>query len=55
MDAALVDLIRQAQDHFQRATDAQRSGDWATYGSEIEQVGSLLQQIRNLAGRAGGF
>lgn len=48
---AVADLIRQAQDHYQRALDAQRTGDWATYGDEIEQVGTLLQRLRELLGR----
>jgi uncharacterized membrane protein (UPF0182 family) len=48
---AVTDLIRQAQDHYQRALDAQRTGDWATYGDEIEQVGTLLQRLRELLGR----
>ncbi len=48
---AMADLIRQAQDHYQRAIDAQRNGDWATYGEEIEQVGGLLQRLRELMSR----
>ena len=48
---AIAGLIRQAQDHYQRALDAQRIGDWATYGDEIEQVGALLRRLRGLAGR----
>ena len=48
---AITGLIRQAQDHYQRALDAQRIGDWATYGDEIEQVGALLRRLRGLAGR----
>ena len=46
--ADMTSLVRQAQDHYQRALDAQRIGDWATYGSEIEQVGALLRRLRNL-------
>ena len=48
---AIAGFIRQAQDHYQRALDAQRIGDWATYGDEIEQVGALLRRLRGLAGR----
>src|SRR5256885_9794748 len=33
------DLIREADDHYQRALSAQRSGDWATYGDEIKRLG----------------
>ncbi len=45
-DAAMADLVRQAQDHYQRALNAQRVGDWATYGEEIGQVGVLLRRLR---------
>ena len=48
---AMVDLIRQAQDHYQRAIDAQRNGDWATYGDEIEELGGLVRRLRELGGR----
>jgi uncharacterized membrane protein (UPF0182 family) len=51
MSPAVTDLIRQAQDHYQRALDAQRAGDWTTYGDEIAQVGTLLQRLRELMGR----
>ncbi|MGH7653260.1 MAG: UPF0182 family protein [Gemmatimonadaceae bacterium] len=39
-------LIGQAQDHYDRAIAAQRAGDWAAYGREIEQLGTLLKQLR---------
>jgi hypothetical protein len=39
-------LIGQAQDHFDRAIAAQRAGDWAAYGREIEQLGTALKQLR---------
>ncbi|MCZ6857500.1 MAG: UPF0182 family protein [Gemmatimonadetes bacterium] len=48
---AMADLLRQAEDHYQRALDAQRNGDWATYGDEIEQVGSVLRRLRGLLNR----
>ncbi len=48
---AMADLIRQAQDHYQRAIDAQRNGDWATYGDEIEELGGLLRRLRELGSR----
>jgi len=43
---AAVDLIRQAQQHYDRAIAAQRAGDWATYGREIDQLGVILGQLR---------
>ena len=43
---AAADLIRQAQQHYDRAITAQRAGDWATYGREIDQLGTILGQLR---------
>ena len=41
-----ADLVRQAQQHYDRAIAAQRIGDWATYGREIDQLGAVLTQLR---------
>lgn len=40
------DLIRQAQEHYENALDAQKRGDWSTYGEEIEKLGNILQQLK---------
>lgn len=34
-----------AREHFQRALQAQRDGDWARYGEEIRRLGEVLDQI----------
>jgi uncharacterized membrane protein (UPF0182 family) len=39
-------LISQAQSHYDRAIAAQRAGDWSTYGREIDQLGTILKQLR---------
>jgi hypothetical protein len=39
---ALAGLARQ---HFERALQAQREGNWAQYGEEIKQVGAVLGQM----------
>jgi uncharacterized membrane protein (UPF0182 family) len=39
-------LIGQAQEHYDRAITAQRAGDWSAYGHEIEQLGTILKQLR---------
>ncbi len=44
-DAALRGLIAQARQHYDAAVAAQRSGDWARYGTELKALGDLLQQI----------
>ena len=38
-------LVSQAGDHYRRALQAQRDGDWAEYGEEIEQLGEVLEQL----------
>ena len=44
--AVPADLLRQAQEHYDRAIAAQRAGDWAAYGREIDQLGAVLRQLR---------
>jgi uncharacterized membrane protein (UPF0182 family) len=39
-------VLREAQQHYDRAIAAQRAGDWATYGREIDQLGAVLKQLR---------
>ena len=51
-DAALRALITQARTHYDNAMAAQRAGDWARYGTEIRQLGDLLERIG--AGPGGG-
>ena len=40
------DLISQANIHYQKALDAQKRGDWATYGQEIEALGNVLNKLK---------
>ena len=44
-DASFEARAASAQEHYQRALQAQRDGNWAVYGEEIKQVGALLEQI----------
>ena len=43
----LATLAAEAQAHYERATAAQRSGDWAAYGEELRQLGQVLERMRN--------
>jgi hypothetical protein len=46
--AAPVDiqaLIREANQHYQRAMQLQRQGDWAGYGEEIKKLGEVLNRL----------
>jgi uncharacterized membrane protein (UPF0182 family) len=38
-------LASEAQQHYQRAIEAQRAGDWARYGEEIRQLGEVLRRM----------
>lgn len=38
-------LAAQAKQYYDRAIQAQRDGDWARYGEEIKQLGTVLEQM----------
>ena len=38
-------LAMRAREHYQRAIQAQRDGNWALYGEEIRRLGEVLDQI----------
>jgi uncharacterized membrane protein (UPF0182 family) len=40
------DLAARAADHYRRALQAQRDGNWALYGEEIKKLGEVLEQMR---------
>jgi uncharacterized protein len=44
--AAVADLLRQAQEHYDRAIAAQRAGNWAEYGKEIDALGAVIKRLR---------
>jgi uncharacterized membrane protein (UPF0182 family) len=43
-------LAAEARAHYDRAIEAQRSGDWARYGEELRLLGQALQKLQ-AAGR----
>jgi uncharacterized membrane protein (UPF0182 family) len=47
----VAELARQAAEHYERAMEAQRTGNWARYGDEMRRVGELLRQLQELTGR----
>ncbi len=49
---SIEELATMARAHFDRAVEAQRAGDWARYGEEIERLGQVLKQMES--GQAGG-
>jgi len=44
--AAAGELAVRAREHFERALKAQREGNWALYGEEIEKLGKVIEQMR---------
>ena len=44
-------LSLQAQQHYDRAIEAQKQGDWAAYGAELQQLGEVLTQMQTLSGQ----
>ncbi len=44
--AATTTLLQQAQSHYEKAISAQRAGNWAEYGRQIDALGTVLQQLR---------
>jgi uncharacterized membrane protein (UPF0182 family) len=46
VSAAVGELLRQAQTHYDRAIAAQRAGNWAEYGREIDQLGAALRALK---------
>ena len=50
VDATIQELIDAAGEHFEAAQQAQRDGDWATYGRELDALGEVLQQLMVMSG-----
>jgi uncharacterized protein len=42
------ELSARALEHYRRAIQAQRGGDWAAYGEEIRQLGEVLTQMHRM-------
>ncbi|MEO5588258.1 MAG: UPF0182 family protein [Gemmatimonadaceae bacterium] len=43
--APSASLLNEARSHYDRAIRAQRAGDWAIYGREIQALGEVLQKL----------
>jgi uncharacterized membrane protein (UPF0182 family) len=44
-DPRLAEVLRQIQEAYDRALAAQRAGNWAQYGAEMERIGELLRRV----------
>ncbi len=43
--ASIENLIQQANQHYEKAQQDLRQGDWSGYGQEIEKLGEILKQM----------
>jgi uncharacterized membrane protein (UPF0182 family) len=43
--APAANLAEQAKQHYDRAMQAQREGDWARYGEEVKRLGAVIDQM----------
>lgn len=50
LSPAAGDAARRAQERFQRAQDAQRTGDWSRYGEELRALEAELRRLVELTG-----
>ena len=48
IDPSFLVLAERATDHYERATAAQREGNWALYGEEMRKLGEVLAQLEKI-------
>jgi uncharacterized membrane protein (UPF0182 family) len=48
LDPAILELVQTANEHYEAAEEAQRRGDWALYGEELEALQQALQRLIEL-------
>lgn len=46
--AEIADLVKQAQQHYDRAEQALKEGDWAGYGEELNALQAVLERLAEL-------
>ncbi len=44
--SAAAALVNQAVDHYNKALEAQKAGDWTTYGNELKALQDVLTQLQ---------
>lgn len=48
---AVAALAKEANDHYNRAQDALKTADWATYGKEMQALQQVLNQLIQMTGQ----
>ncbi|MGE5139658.1 MAG: UPF0182 family protein [Rudaea sp.] len=51
VSAEIASLVSQANDHFNKAQQALKSADWATYGAEMKALQQVLVQLSQATGQ----
>jgi len=51
--ANIADLIEEAQQHYNKAQQYLREGDWTGYGKELDALKAVLDRLAELAGEEG--
>ncbi len=49
-DRSLTELVEAASAAYERALQAQRAGNWARYGEEMQRVGDVLRELQQEVG-----
>lgn len=49
-NANTASLSQQANTLFNEATEAQKNGDWSTYGKKLDELGRVLKELEKTAG-----
>ncbi|GAH75712.1 unnamed protein product, partial [marine sediment metagenome] len=47
--AEIASLIEEAQQHYNKAQQYLKAGDWAGYGSELDALKTVLERLAELA------
>lgn len=50
VERSLTELIQEASDHFNRAQEALKQGDFAAYGEEIKALGEIINRLSSQPG-----
>ncbi|MBI2058913.1 MAG: UPF0182 family protein [Nitrospirae bacterium] len=45
-DAGVSELTRQAREHYDRAQERLKAGDWAAFGYELQKLGEILKRLQ---------
>jgi len=51
--AEIANLIEKAQQHYNQAQQYLKAGDWAAYGSEMDALKAVLDQLAGLIAEEG--